>query len=685
MLERESRPQRAAPKPRAAATRPAADPTGTVDLQRRAGNRAVANAVTALVAKTGASAGAPAVQRVPVELDRPRETLYNDETAGTGKATASKYGSPKKFQMDRHGDTGVTVTVRIRFVNSPRKPDGTPVGEPTAIPANDPDDRRSWCQGIVTEQVKPWNGKLTLHGETRTLPFSDDPPRKILLPVTFKAVAVFDLNADHDKTIAVHPKATRASRATGNPIDAGNYYLNKGSYSADDKVIAAHEFGHLIGVDDEYSQSNEMLNALLHQAAPKDAPSAKAPLDKATIERMALVSLRAPLLARLTAVMPAVTAAFESKRAAVRARLAAVARSGVREASVKAALEKRLAAAASAKVKPSVPGAVAFETTRNFGNLTIADSAVASGFTAARIVPKIDGAYRRSFDAAQGAPITLPALGATSINVATSVSNMTAAGGAQQANAAGAAAAAIGAPAQLVNLFGAQFTVPPTGLVAALTGLPATWGTAGSALESAMTPAAFAERMTKIVDDAAATEASRAAVAALGAIITGAPPPAAALQTSRALYRKALEIMNAAAVGAGEQLVADLLDQVLTPVLADSVKDLQAAIGAETDKAMGTSPGAMAAAAAGSPQLTALVGHMKAQLDADKTAAAGGGKSPLGNAKAAPDQHVTYSVQSLMGSSKDTSFRADQVEPLVGQFNEKLKSILEKPFEAKVK
>ena len=99
----------------------------------------------------------------------------------------------------------------------------------------------------------------------------------------------------------MHPTSTRADPATGNPIDAGNYYLNKGNYSNDDNVIAAHEYGHLLGIDDEYSQSNEMLNALLHQAAPENAPSAMAALDKKTVERMVLASLKRPLLDRLAA------------------------------------------------------------------------------------------------------------------------------------------------------------------------------------------------------------------------------------------------------------------------------------------------------------------------------------------------------------------------------------------------
>jgi hypothetical protein len=83
--------------------------------------------------------------------------------------------------------------------------------------------------------------------------------------------------------------------------------------------------------------------------------------------------------------------------------------------------------------------------------------------------------------------------------------------------------------------------------------------------------------------------------------------------------------------------------------------------------------------------MAALVSHTKAQLDADKAAAAGGGHTPLGTGKAAPDQNVTYSVQSLMGSSKDTSIRADQFNPLIKQFNDKLTTFWEKSFAAEVK
>ena len=51
--------------------------------------------------------------------------------------------------------------------------------------------------------------------------------------------------------------------------------MNKGSYTGDEKVIAAHEYGHLIGIPDEYSQSNVQLNALCtrRRRTPRRAPA----------------------------------------------------------------------------------------------------------------------------------------------------------------------------------------------------------------------------------------------------------------------------------------------------------------------------------------------------------------------------------------------------------------------------
>ena len=76
------------------------------------------------------------------------------------------------------------------------------------------------------------------------------------------------------------------------------------------------------------------------------ASSAQATLDKKTVERMVLSSLRTPLVTALNAAMPAATDALRAKRAAVKKQLAAAARTGVQETGVRTELERQLAAGA---------------------------------------------------------------------------------------------------------------------------------------------------------------------------------------------------------------------------------------------------------------------------------------------------------------------------------------------------
>jgi hypothetical protein len=318
---------------------------------------------------------------------------------------------------------------------------------------------------------------------------------------------------------------------------------------------------------------------------------------------------------------------------------------------------------------------VAFQTTGNFSNVTAAGEGVEAGFSAAAMSAQISAAYAAALGAAQNAKVTLPGVGATSINVHSSVPAMSAAGGAQQANAAGAAATTVGSGGAPGSLFGIPL-FPPSGLVGKLSALPTTWGSAGSAVETGVTAAAFATKMAGLVKSATAAAAV-------------APPPgvAAPPKTARAgdLYRKAYEIVSSMAEETCRQLSTDLIAASVTPELATSVSDLESTIQAEVTKVMGTPASGIAALGPPNRQMAALVAHMKAQLEADKAASAGGGRSPLGAGKAAPDQNVTYTVQSLMGSSSNTSIRADQFNPMVRQFNSKLKSFWEKTFTAEVK
>ncbi len=649
-------------------------------LQRSAGNRAVSGLLRH-------------VQRVEVKEKPLGETLYNQPGAG-GKAGSKHYDLHPQYEMTRQGDSGVTVTVRIQFLSQTRNtvpkpadaPPGTPdlgdlIGEPKEIPADDP--RRAWASSVVQEGVKIWNGRLTLVGEERHL-LSDDVTKK-RLPVTFRAEPVFGLGASAHSRVIVHPSSTVAG-TPGNPIDAGNYYMNKGTaYSGDDKVIAAHEYGHLLGIPDEYSQNNQQLNALMHQAAPGDAPSAGKALDKATIERMVLLALKLPMLRQLDIAMPQLVAAIQAQRKLVSRRMAAAARAGAASGDVRTQLRDQLVERSVGKVASNVPGVVAFQTTTNFSNITQAGTGVTAGFAASALSTQIRDAYWKALgDAASRNIVAVKGLGDVSINIRGPVASITGTGGAQATAGAGAAAtlvgsgaaggaAATGAPSG-GGAPGLPAIAPPATLIDKLSALPTTWGSAGSALEAGITPDKFAAKMVGALK-AAQVIAKAAALAGLGGI-----------DTTSQLYQIAYALVTNAAQTAARELATELIGTTMTPVLVTGVGDLQAAIGTEVDRVMGTPASGVAALGTPDPNMTAVVTAMKARLDADKKATPAGVRDPLGaKGGTAADQDVTYSYQGLMGTNATTALRPDQFGPMVKQFNDRLTTLFEKPFSAETK
>ena len=629
------------------------DAHGLLGLQRAAGNRAVTSAV----------------QRVDVKTGSMSETLYNTSSAA-GKASARKYSLNPAYVLNRNGDAGLTVKVRVKFLHQVRDNTGALTGNPVEIPVNDPDDRRGWATKLVKEQVKPWNGHVTMVGEEVNVLSKNTSKR---LPVTFESEPVFGLNDPFDNIVIIHPSSVVAGSA-GQPIDAGNYYVNKGNYGADEKIIAAHEYGHLIGIPDEYSQSNEQMNALLHAAAPKTAPSAQAALDSATVERMVLSSLRSPLLGALDTALPSVVDALRAKRATVKKQLAAAARAGVKDAAVRAELAKQLTASAEPGLAKAVPDTVAFQTTTNFSNRDLANTTVEAGFSALGLTNLIRDRYWQAMGSAESANVAIADFGNVSINVSQSVRNATATG-AQAGDATTAAGGAVGNAGGPTTVLGLPVIAPPSGLIGQLMAIPATWGAAGSALEAGITPATFAAKLAAVLRAAGAA-------AAVAALIPGLGGPKIA-KTGR-LYSKAHSLVTNASAEAAKQLSAELLNTVIPPVLTAGVADVQASIQAEVAKVMGTPPAGVAALGP-NPAMANLAAAMKAKLDADKVAGAGGGQDPLGSGKAAPDQHVTYSYQGLMGSNATSAIREDQFRPLVKQFNDKCTNIWEKDFRAEVK
>lgn len=646
-----------------------------VALQRTIGNRAVGDILRSVA------------QRVTVSMNT-SQTLYN-RTNAQGQATAGKFGGAKSYEITRQGDSGVTVTVKIRFVNQARNTTppppgdttaprlGADVGEPTEIPPGDP--RRQWATDAAREGVAHWAGRLTFVGEEWNL-LEDNTVKR--LPVTFESIPVFDLAAEHNKTIVVFGPATTAG-SPGHPIDASHYYMNQGGYTGARDVIAAHEYGHLIGIADEYSQSNEQMNALLHQAAPAGAASAMAALDRTTIERMALSAMRRPLYNQLAAAMPTVVQSIAAQGALVKQKMAAAARAGVTNPGVRDQLRAQLEAESDPTLDRQVPGVVAFQTTQNFSNITRASEGVEAAFSPAALTKQIQAAYWKALSAPINEHVTVAGLGEVSINVQGAVARTTAAGGSNAANAGAVATATVGPSATppaaaAVGPPGLPAPPPPSSLVGQITALPSAWAAAGSALESAITPEAFAAKMQSVLPSTSAA----AALAMAAAILPGVVPQ---MGKSRDLYLRAHSLVNGAATEAAQQLAAELVDAQVQPVLQASVASFQTAIATEVSNLTSMTPEQLAAAPNPDPRMRAIVSDMKSRLDADKAATAGTGRDPLGAGGAAPAQNVTYSEQGLMGSHGSTALRPDQFQPMLKQFNDNLTTTFERDFRAEVR
>jgi hypothetical protein len=637
-------------------------------------------------------------QRVAVSQNY-TETLYNSADKTTGEASAGLYGGSGAYDITRQGDTGVTVHVKIRFLNQARNtvppPDPNPlklphlgklIDSPNEIPAGDP--RRPWATDMAQKAVEHWNGRLTLVGEETNL-FSANSKKR--LPVTFEASAVFGLSDKHNQTVITHGPATTAGTA-GQPIDAGNWYMNKGGYPAEDHIIYAHEYGHLIGIPDEYSQSNEQMNALLHQASPGGAASAMAALDKATIERMALTAMKAPLLSQLASALPTMVESITAQGDLVKQKMAAAARAGVRNAAVTEQLKNRLVMESTAKLGPQVPASVAFQTTKNFSNITRATEGVQAAFDPASLGRLITQHYQRALNAPLGKNVTVAGLGEVSINTSAAVRGTTAVvpgttgAGYNAPNAGSAATQSVGpaAPAPGATGPGGAALLPPIpapdSLVAKITALPAAWGAAGSALEAAITPDAFAAKLQAILPTAA-----QAVIADISALLGGGTP-APRMERTRQLYERAYALINNAAVEAATQLATELVNSQVQPVIQANIDELLASIGSEAKSVSTMSPTQLAAAPNPSPGMRAIVADMKRRLDIDKKRTEGTGRNPLGKSGGtAPTQDVTYSYQGLMGSNTTTAVRADQFGPIVAAFNKHHKGMWEKPFKAEAK
>jgi hypothetical protein len=348
------------------------------------------------------------------------------------------------------------------------------------------------------------------------------------------------------------------------------------------------------------------------------------------------------------------------------------AKEGAQLADVTDLLTSRLTTMSDTKLHESVPKAVAAQTTKNFASKTVATDGVDQVLSPWGLSKLIGDSYRKALMTPQRENFEVPGLGDVKINVKASIAKASSKRGALGTAAKAEAGGVVGKTGP-----GLPKLPPPDSLVGQLAAVPGTWTSAGGALESAINPTVFANRMKATIE------------AATAAAVAPPPPGAAAakpsIRSEKMLSGKAWVLVNNAARAAVKDLASELVGSTLDPVLNTSVTSLRTAIAAEVNKVMTMSPTELAANPSPDPNMTKIVTDMKSRLDAAKTALAGTSMDPLGvEGGTTPAQDVTYSYQGMMGSAKSTEIRADQFKLLVDNFNLNLKRGTEQNFKAEV-
>jgi hypothetical protein len=683
--ERGPEPGRGKGGRRAGEERPAARGHDLNLLQQAAGNRAVSRLLagdepaTRLwpaeqgQAEQGKAVQGKAVQRVPITAPTRQETLFNQRPT-PGQAGAAVYGgnAGATLDMSRGGTPdAVTVTVRIRFVDQTRSATGADTGAKNVIPAGDP--RRAWAQGMCTTAPGVWNGRARLAGQREARTglggmISPDPGGPVRLPLVFRAVPVWDLTSPADKEVRVFSSATVAGSA-GHPIDAAHYYMNRGGYPFSEEAIYAHEYGHLIGLADEYSQSNPQMHAVMHDVDPGTAATRGAALDRETVRRMVMAALTRPLYNRVSAAGGEISAALRRGAGPVRQSLAGQLRAALIAPAVRGLFELG-APAASARLAPRIHALVNAATAAARNTSGVAGRVVAAELAPAALGGMINSRYYRALMSVHGNAD----VGGLGVNItieghAGIDANGVAVPGVPPVgvwNAAAAGPAAGNATGVADRTIGALQTgrVPPVrpsgALLRQLESLPAGW-----AAFSAAAPAALSSGVLQADLSTALTAAWLARMVGGGA---GAP-----ITRSRALAAAVDGSVRNAATAAATNAVRAFLNAEINPVLQTSVTALTAAVGEEVDRVMATPAGALAAAAPKDPDLAALAGSLNTQLKAQAAAAtatqaATPGTTPVNPGATAPAQSVTYGTVNMM-SDNTSVFRPDQFAELANQFN----------------
>ena len=661
------------------------------------GNRAVTGMIRPV-------SGPHPVQRVKVDGSFDENILQPYDEANRKTKTLQ----PHKYSQDVHYDltraaAQVDVVVKIRFV----APDGT------AIPAAD-NSRRDYINRMTAGIATAWAGKYEFVSTQHPAPPATAPPATgsaptttpapapavtpapapgtaappaavpVRLPVVFKAVPEYAPADDGTMPVVhIHPMSEAAdSNTPGKRIDSGNWFQNEGNYATglsaadaekESVKTAAHEYGHLLGIPDEYSQSNANMHKLMHQASPTLSAGQDNLLDDSARKWMVLRAMYPALARHAKTGATTATAAIAKQKPNLERELRAAVAGIWTDPAALAAVNTKIVAQLTAGGHPALAAKVTAALQHEGAGLDtgrIAARAVKSTISLASIRTLMDTALRQAITKANKVtiPITNAAGQAKEMNITIGTSatvNAAAAKGPLAAAAEKVAGATMdaglgkGGAAPPALRPGGSFVSELQTLTAGWN-TPATLGTEASAIKGKAGSEydVWALDATAVADDAGLNTFARQVVEAISSSLGG-------------------EAINTFLSSTFATLMQGQIDAI-SSVVQTEIDTHRTATATGTNAATVATPDPRVAAA-----VNQLNAKMKALQEAPGTAVPGAKRA--GEANAPTTQHTSFSVTSMMGSANEGGMRTDYLNGILDKFNTTLKKADEDAFKTEAK
>lgn len=640
------------------------------------------------------------LQRIPITVADAGETLYEDAPGGATAANkqyvATDYGgggTQVKYDMDRTA-TDAVVSVKIQFLDQRRGenpwlkdkfgqfviqagqkvPDPTyarDIGTPAEIPAGDP--RRAFATTKCDAITGAWNHYDLLSKSTPKAPVGGDatipapPPTDVRLPLKFVAVPEFGLAAPGAHAqVRLYGMGVIADRSGAHPIDAGHWYMDTTTNYGDMDLnaVSAHEYGHLIGLQDEYFRNDDQTHQLIHRMGG-GAKNADKALDRHTLRIMVTSALFPAIQARMSANIGTVTASFEKAKPTLRKQLGAAVEAAWTDAGIRDAMIEKIHPALKYEgLKKVLPSVVKFETSQNLPAASRATEAVAdlSGQRLATFVTRLMANWQRSVT---GAAFVTDGADGSKLGISTEVSaNITSFGTTGPGQAEGTAVAdrvgGGGAPNPKI--------LPSSTLLGQLEALPREWKDPGRGIDTAYTPAVLAPELAAAVD---------------AAVATGVIPN---IRNVRDLYVRVLNLVTSTSRASTKKAFAQFVANEFRPKVMSQLEALGAQIDAEVDAAMSMPAGALASKQPPDPAIQATATKLAALLKSQQSPLAYDQAPDIIPGAGSAGTDVRHTAGSMMGTNvmEKSGFRSDMIQPVLQQWNKNLKKADEDDFTAKV-